>query len=64
MRAKVVAPFFDLTTGLGNVPENTYQVGDVFEGTVDRISDLEQRGFVQKAQRARKKVTKAKKAEE
>lgn len=56
----MVAPFFDLTTGLGNVPENTYQVGDVFEGTVDRVAELEQRGFVEKFPRARKRTAKKK----
>lgn len=48
MRAEVIRPFFDLTTGLGNVPENTYKVGDVFEGTAERVNGLVEKGFVRK----------------
>ena len=47
-KAEVIRPFFDLETGLGNVPENTYQVGDVFEGTAERIDGLAEKGFVKK----------------
>ena len=48
MRAEVIKPFFDLETGLGNVPENTYAVGDVFEGTAERVEGLAEKGFVRK----------------
>lgn len=48
MRAEVVKPFFDIETGLGNVPENTYRVGDVFEGTAERVNGLVEKGFVRK----------------
>jgi len=48
MRAEVVKPFYDLETGLGNVPENTYQPGDVFEGTAARVNGLAEKGFVRK----------------
>ena len=48
MRAEVIRPFFDLETGLGNVPENTYRVGDVFEGTAERVDGLAAKGFVRK----------------
>lgn len=48
MRAEVLVPFYDLETGLGNVPENTYQVGSVFEGTPERVQGLVDRGFVKK----------------
>ena len=48
MKARVIQPFFDLTTGLGNVPENTYRVGDVFEGDRARIDELAEKGFVEK----------------
>ena len=48
MKAEVVRPFFDLTTGLGNVPENTYKVGDLFESTSARVNELEEKGFVKK----------------
>lgn len=48
MRAEVVKPFFDIETGLGNVPENTYRTGDVFEGTAERVNGLVEKGFVRK----------------
>ena len=48
MKAEVIKPFFDLETGLGNVPENTYRVGDVFEGTAERVDGLAEKGFVRK----------------
>lgn len=48
MRAEVIKPFYDLETGLGNVPENTYHVGDVFDGTADRVNGLVEKGFVKK----------------
>ena len=44
----MIAPFYDITTGLGCVPENTYQPGDVFEGTAARIDDLVEKGVVRK----------------
>ena len=48
MKAEVVKPFYDLETGLGCVPENTYQPGDVFEGTAARVNGLAEKGFVVK----------------
>ena len=48
MRAEVIRPFYDLETGLGDVPENTYKVGDVFEGTAKRVDGLAAKGFVRK----------------
>lgn len=60
MKAKVITPFFDLTTGLGNVPENTYWVGDEYEGSAARINDLAKRGFVEKIPRTRKSTPKDK----
>ena len=48
MKAEVIVPFFDLEKGDRATPENTYQVGDVFEGTAARINGLAERGFVKK----------------
>jgi len=48
MRAEVIVDFYDLTTGLGCVPENTYHVGDVFEGTAERVNGLVEKGIVKK----------------
>ena len=59
MRAEVTADFYDLTTGLGCVPENTYHVGDVFEGTAERVNDLVEKGFLKKLP-PRKRAAKAK----
>ena len=61
MRAEVLVDFYDLTTGLGCVPENTYHVGDVFEGTAERIGGLVEKGIVKKLpQRRRPRAAKAK----
>ena len=54
MKAKVLVPFYDLETGLGNVPENTYQVGQVFEGTAARVNGLVKKGLVEKIASPRK----------
>lgn len=59
MKAKVIKPFFDLETGLGCVPENTYYEGDVFEGTAARVNGLAEKGFVEKP-RTRKRAAKPK----
>ena len=59
MKAKVVRPFYDLETGLGNVPGNTYRAGDVFEGTAARINGLAEKGFVVK-EPSRKRAAKPK----
>lgn len=48
MRAEVLKTFYDLETGMGCVPENTYQPGDVFEGTAARVNGLAEKGFVRK----------------
>lgn len=57
MKAEVIRPFFDLTTGLGNVPENSYYIGDVYEAPAARINELVEKGFVKK-QAARKRSAK------
>lgn len=57
MRAEVIKPFFDVTTGLGCVPENTYKTGDVFEGTAARVNELAEKGYVVKIP-TRKRVSK------
>lgn len=48
MRAEVIKPFFDLEKGDRATPDNTYRVGDVFEGTAARINGLAEKGFVRK----------------
>ena len=48
MRAEVIRPFFDLEKGDRATPENTYHVGDIFEGTAARINGLVEKGFVRK----------------
>ena len=48
MRAEVICPFFDLEKGDFATPDNTYQVGDIFEGTAARINGLVEKGFVRK----------------
>lgn len=57
MKAEVLADFFDITTGLGCVPENTYHKGDVFEGTAARVNELAEKGLVVKLP-ARKRAAK------
>lgn len=57
MKAEVIVPFFDLEKGDRATPENTYHVGDTFEGTAARINGLAERGFVRKPQ-ARKRAAK------
>lgn len=59
MKAEVLVDFYDLTTGLGCVPENTYHKGDVFEGTAARVNELAEKGIVKKLP-ARKRTTKGK----
>lgn len=56
MKAEVIRDFYDLETGLGCVPENTYHVGDVFEGTAARVNGLVERGFVKKKPARRRKA--------
>lgn len=48
MKAEVIVDFYDLTTGLGCVPENTYHKGDMFEGTAERVNELVEKGVVVK----------------
>ena len=60
MRAEVIIPFYDLETGLGNVPENTYYAGDVFEGTAERVKGLADKGFVKKLPERKRKGKKTK----
>lgn len=54
MKAEVIVDFYDLTTGLGCVPENTYHVGDVFEGTAERVNGLVEKGIVKKMPRGKR----------
>ena len=58
MKAEVIRDFYDLETGLGCVPENTYKVGDTFEGTAARVNGLVEKGFLKKAPRKRAARTK------
>ena len=51
MKAEVIRDFFDLEKGDRATPENTYHVGDVFEGTAARINGLVEKGFVKKMPR-------------
>jgi len=48
MKAEVIREFFDLEKGDRATPDNTYRVGDTFEGTAARINGLVERGFVRK----------------
>ena len=48
MKAEVLIDFYDLTTGLGCVPENTYKAGEIFEGTPGRVNELVEKGIVKK----------------
>ena len=48
MKAEVIKPFFDLEKGPEATPENTYQIGDLFEGTQKRVNELVEKGFVKK----------------
>lgn len=59
MRGEVIRDFYDLTTNLGCVPENTYHVGDVYEGSAARIKQLADGGFVVKLP-TRKRIQKTK----
>ena len=54
MKAKVIVPFFDLEKGDRATPENTYNVGDTFEGTAARINGLVEKGLVKKLPQRRK----------
>lgn len=58
MKAKVIKDFYDLEH-----PENTYRVGDEFEGTAERVDGLAKKGFVEKPAR-QTRARKAKAAEE
>lgn len=59
MRAEVIKDFYDLTTDLGCVPENTYHIGDVFEGTAARVNGLVEKGYLVKLP-TRKRAAKSK----
>ena len=60
MKAEVIVDFYDLTTGLGCVPENTYHVGDVFEGTAERVNGLVEKGIVKKLPQRKRRAAKPK----
>lgn len=60
MKAEVIVDFYDLTTGLGCVPENTYHVGDVFEGTAERVNGLVEKGIVKKLPQRKRRAAKQK----
>ena len=61
MRAEVICPFFDLEKGDFATPENTYHVGDVFEGTAARINGLAEKGFVRKLPQRKRTAARSKK---
>lgn len=56
MKAEVIKPFFDLEKGDSATPENTYHVGDVFEGTAARVNGLVEKGFVKKMPARKRKA--------
>lgn len=62
MLGRVIKPFFDLSN-----PSDVYAVGDIFEGTDERVTGLVQKGFLEpyepeKPKRtSRKRTTKAQK---
>lgn len=56
MKAEVIVPFFDMEKGDRATPENTYHVGDTFEGTAARINGLVEKGFVKKQPTRRRKA--------
>ena len=58
MKAEVIVPFFDLEKGDRATPENSYYVGDTFEGTAARINGLVEKGFVRKLPTTRKRTAK------
>ena len=60
MKAKVIVPFFDLEKGDRATPENTYNVGDTFEGTAARINGLVEKGLVEKLPQPKKRAAKQK----
>ena len=60
MKAEVIVDFYDLTTGLGCVPENTYHKGDMFEGTAERVNELVEKGVVVKLPARKRTARKAK----
>ncbi len=58
MKAEVIKAFHDMTTGLGDVPENRYFPGDTFEGTAARVNELADKGFVRKLPTRRRSAKK------
>lgn len=60
MKAEVIVPFFDLEKGDRATPENTYHVGDTFEGTAARVNGLVEKGFVKKLPQPKRRAAKAK----
>ena len=42
MLGRVIKPFFDLSN-----PSDVYAVGDIFEGTDERVTGLVQKGFLE-----------------
>lgn len=58
MKAEVIRDFYDLETGLGCVPSNTYHVGAIFEGTAARVNGLVEKGFVKKLPQAKRAARK------
>jgi len=53
MKAEVIVPFFDLEKGDRATPENSYYVGDIYEGTAARINGLVEKGHVRKIETPR-----------
>lgn len=58
MKAKAKALFRDRFN-----PENIYKVGDIFEGTAERIAELEAGGWVEAIHEEKPKRSRAKKSE-
>ena len=58
MKAEVIKPFFDLEKGSEATPENTYYVGDLFEGSAERINGLVAKGLVRKMPTRRRQAKK------
>ena len=56
MKAEVLVDFYDLTTGLGCIPSNTYSKGDIFEGSAERVNGLVEKGIVKKLPARRRKA--------
>lgn len=59
MKSKVIKAFYDMQ----DPKETVYNVGSVFEGSAERVKELEGRGFVKPVEEPKKRSTKKKGAE-